>query len=269
MALTFGYPQTSEADLYKWKDDNGKTHFTDDPGKIPPQYRIKSKTKIQKDLPQAPKSAPSPVKEEVSKSVDESGEGKEAAKKFFRKEAIVRYEYFPDGQTMRYHQRQKIQALLDGVRSFPWAYMWTGTGSCVVRSKTPGFQIINQRQEDLRPEWTRLDTQFPHSLREGEEVEFVPFRWTNGGGMVALDGPSGRESGIATGVSFDGSVVVGSLGCPICGFEAFRWTSAGGMVGLGDMGDFTGQFGPLQGNCPANVAMRQPIDRWQGDCVRL
>lgn len=76
MALAFGYPQASEATLYKWKDDKGKTHFTDDSGKIPLQYRKKSKTKIQKDLPQA--STPSPVKEEVSKSVDESEGDKEA-----------------------------------------------------------------------------------------------------------------------------------------------------------------------------------------------
>jgi len=27
------------AKIYKWKDDNGKTHFTDSPSKIPPQYR--------------------------------------------------------------------------------------------------------------------------------------------------------------------------------------------------------------------------------------
>ena len=36
-AVTF--PQTLHAAIYKWKDDKGKTHFTDDRSKIPAQFR--------------------------------------------------------------------------------------------------------------------------------------------------------------------------------------------------------------------------------------
>ena len=51
------------------------------------------------------------------------------------------------------------------------------------------------------------------------------------------DLPGGSFFSIATGVSADGSVVVGS-GTPaltVSNREAYRWTAAGGMVGLGDL----------------------------------
>jgi probable HAF family extracellular repeat protein len=61
------------------------------------------------------------------------------------------------------------------------------------------------------------------------------FRWTSGGGMVGLgDLPGSGFQSLATGVSADGSVVVGQ-GLGASGFEAFRWTSGGGMSGLGDL----------------------------------
>ena len=52
-------------------------------------------------------------------------------------------------------------------------------------------------------------------------------RWTEGSGLVALDGAAGF--GIDT--NSDGSVVVGLVGVGTP--EAFRWTAAGGLVGLG------------------------------------
>jgi probable HAF family extracellular repeat protein len=60
------------------------------------------------------------------------------------------------------------------------------------------------------------------------------FRWTEGTGAVGLGYFEGStwESSRATGVSADGSVVVGgSYGAS--NFEAFRWTESGGMEALG------------------------------------
>ncbi|MBA3483694.1 MAG: PEP-CTERM sorting domain-containing protein [Pirellulales bacterium] len=48
------------------------------------------------------------------------------------------------------------------------------------------------------------------------------------------DLPGGDFRSVATGVSADGSTVVGFSGLG-AGQEAFRWTSAGGIVGLGDL----------------------------------
>jgi hypothetical protein len=44
-------PQISFAAVYKWKDDNGKLHFTDQPSKIPPKYRKKHGKPVYKSLP--------------------------------------------------------------------------------------------------------------------------------------------------------------------------------------------------------------------------
>ena len=41
----------SHSAIYKWKDENGKTHFTDNLSKIPPQYRKKDELKTMKGLP--------------------------------------------------------------------------------------------------------------------------------------------------------------------------------------------------------------------------
>jgi hypothetical protein len=40
----FLVPNTATAKMYKWKDDSGKTHYTDSPNKIPKKYRNKNKT---------------------------------------------------------------------------------------------------------------------------------------------------------------------------------------------------------------------------------
>ena len=58
------------------------------------------------------------------------------------------------------------------------------------------------------------------------------FRWTEATGMVGLGYLPGADSSTASGVSADGSVVVG-YSVPGNNWEAFRWTEAEGMVGLG------------------------------------
>jgi hypothetical protein len=45
------FPKTSGAAVYKWKDDNGKLHFTDQPSKIPLKYRKKHGKPIYKSRP--------------------------------------------------------------------------------------------------------------------------------------------------------------------------------------------------------------------------
>ena len=64
------------------------------------------------------------------------------------------------------------------------------------------------------------------------------FRWTQPGGMVDLgDLPGGLYSRTASGVSADGSIVVGSSvnRAPVPNGEAFRWRQSTGAVGLGDL----------------------------------
>ena len=55
LILVFASPSHSK--IYKWKDENGKTHFTDNPSKIPPQYRKKGELKTFKGVPAEPSQA--------------------------------------------------------------------------------------------------------------------------------------------------------------------------------------------------------------------
>lgn len=50
--LTFSVP--SHSAIFKWKDENGKIHFTDSLSKIPPQYRKKGDLKTMKGAPAEP-----------------------------------------------------------------------------------------------------------------------------------------------------------------------------------------------------------------------
>jgi probable HAF family extracellular repeat protein len=65
----------------------------------------------------------------------------------------------------------------------------------------------------------------------GQQTAGEAFRWTQAGGMTGLGFLPGHDRSWATGVSADGSVVVGFSG----GWtgNAFRWTQTGGMVDLG------------------------------------
>jgi probable HAF family extracellular repeat protein len=67
-------------------------------------------------------------------------------------------------------------------------------------------------------------------------IGYEAFRWTEDDGIVGLGHlPDGVFSG-ATGVSADGTVIVGySESGSESAYEAFRWTEAGDMQGLGDL----------------------------------
>jgi uncharacterized membrane protein len=71
------------------------------------------------------------------------------------------------------------------------------------------------------------------------------FRWTQATGLVPLGGaPGGFSSSSANGVSFDGSVIGGSVTNNTLGVShAMRWTSTGGMPSLGRLpGGSSGGF---------------------------
>jgi probable HAF family extracellular repeat protein len=75
-----------------------------------------------------------------------------------------------------------------------------------------------------------------YSSAPGVQYEREAFRWTAAGGMVGLGFLPGGLSSVATGVSSDGSVVVGhgpSTTGGGYGAEPFRWTANEGIVGLG------------------------------------
>jgi hypothetical protein len=82
----------------------------------------------------------------------------------------VVYEYLPDGQNMCQRKHFQVRALRPGVILFPDRYRWTGAGSCVVKSLTPGFIVANERREEF---WEYFDIKFPHPIHQGEDVDFT------------------------------------------------------------------------------------------------
>jgi len=68
------FPEAPVAAVYKWKDDNGKLHFTDQPSKIPPKYRKKHGKPIYKTIPQKGETSGSTRRSSVETAPIESEE---------------------------------------------------------------------------------------------------------------------------------------------------------------------------------------------------
>lgn len=60
LAISLALPLCASADIYRWSDESGTVHFTDDVSNIPQAYRDKATTVI-KEAPPAPEPPPPPV----------------------------------------------------------------------------------------------------------------------------------------------------------------------------------------------------------------
>jgi hypothetical protein len=60
--LFFLSPSVHGVTFYKWVDKNGVVNFTDDPGKVPPEYRDQAEREVEEDTasPKSPTPAPRP-----------------------------------------------------------------------------------------------------------------------------------------------------------------------------------------------------------------
>ena len=125
----------ADAAIYKWKDENGKTHFTDNPTKVPEAFRKKPFIKNPKSRKETPKargketqdkeaSEKQATTEKPAETEIKEGDKQEAAVNFL-KEDILRYEKFYSWPTSRSKFRavkgavagatSQKQALLDQV----------------------------------------------------------------------------------------------------------------------------------------------------------
>ncbi len=88
--------------FYKWKDEQGKVHFTDDPLKIPSQYRSPAKVEKRRGLPPPkpePVDSPEPEekeKDDGGKKVDEEERAAMQDALSFLKSDILRYKKYED-----------------------------------------------------------------------------------------------------------------------------------------------------------------------------
>lgn len=103
------FSQPAFSAVYKWKDDQGRTHFTDDEGKIPAQYRNKDKVKKVKGLTtrETPKTTP--------EEAEESEEGEEGSEE---KEATAEGEAGSEAGEEPSEEEKATLALLEEVKTF-------------------------------------------------------------------------------------------------------------------------------------------------------
>ena len=141
-----------------------------------------------------------------------------------RDEGLQPLDDLPGGTTSRARHASADGSVVVGLTNAQ-AFRWIDGGNVQGLGFLPGFA----QSEALR---TSADGKVVvgRSLGAAGPGQIVePFRWTDSGGMAAL----GRLNpaslfGEATGVSADGSIVVG-----FSGTEAFRWSSSTGIQGLG------------------------------------
>ena len=148
IVLVSGPVLFADAAIYKWKDENGKTHFTDDPTKVPEAFRKKPFVKNPKPRKETPKARDKEVQDkeasekqattkEPATTENKEGdqqkgltEGQRSAAEAvvnFLKEDILRYEKFYSWPASRSKFRAvkgavagatpQKQALLDQVSS--------------------------------------------------------------------------------------------------------------------------------------------------------
>jgi probable HAF family extracellular repeat protein len=107
------------------------------------------------------------------------------------------------------------------------AFIWTAVGGMVDLGALPGQ--VNSYASGISADGNVV---VGYSTGIYGQGGYRAFRWTAAGGMVDLgtlpDNNTSYISDFPTGVSADGSVVVG-----FSSNKAFRWTAAGGMVDLG------------------------------------
>lgn len=97
-------------------------------------------------------------------------------------------------------------------------------------------QLLNLIYQGLSP---KVSSDGSTIVGEGDfflDYDFYSYeaiRWTESGGIQRLGSLKARGDSRPTGVSGDGSIVVGLGDSDLGDSEAFRWTESGGMVGLG------------------------------------
>ncbi|HEY4311351.1 MAG TPA: hypothetical protein VGN12_18020 [Pirellulales bacterium] len=99
---------------------------------------------------------------------------------------------------------------------------------------------------------------------QNPDHDYEPFRWTSTGGFTSLVPPDPNSNLMATHVSGDGSVILGS---PLyAGVPSFRWTESTGAVNLGSFAG--GPMTPTNVSADGNVIVGS-IDTQYGQAFRL
>lgn len=111
IGLAFCWVLTSapaHAKIYKWKDEKGKTHFTNDPTKVPKSQNTEVETSQELMAP-APVETPDLPQIEDETSAEKSEEGKESLEEIYERFKIER----PEKKQSPERERESDQKLLN------------------------------------------------------------------------------------------------------------------------------------------------------------
>jgi probable HAF family extracellular repeat protein len=144
------------------------------------------------------------------------------------------------------------------------AFRWTESGDMVL----PPFYLYHSTVASGVSGDGSVIVGYGQSFDDYTNIDvYEAFRWTESGGMVGLgDLRGGRFYSVASDVSGDGSVIVGtSINVNGYGYEAFRWTESGGMVGLGDLpgGGFYSDNSRVSGDGSVIVGYSESVNGYE------
>ena len=115
------------------------------------------------------------------------------------------------------------------------AFHWTAGTGMVSLGNLPNGSFLSSSASDISGDGATI-VGYGNPVVSGYNFNlFRGFRWTQAGGMGEFGSLNGATNFEATGVSSDGSVVVGRSGQ-----QAFRWTQSDGITGLGVLAGYTG-----------------------------
>jgi len=160
----------SEAAVYKWKDETGKTHFTDDPNRVPEVFR---KEHFKRKLPPAIQKSNSPIKPEEKSTLEKDGvatekeeskkdEGLTAAEKSAAEAVIA----FFKKDIPRYDEIYKIPPgyRLNGIRK--WKTLKRTVVATIPQKKT----LVEQVSVSERPLFKEITIFLQKAIEADEEV---------------------------------------------------------------------------------------------------
>ncbi|MBN1854001.1 MAG: hypothetical protein JW829_14820 [Pirellulales bacterium] len=121
------------------------------------------------------------------------------------------------------------------------AFLWTQASGMRGLGDLPGIEFSSRATGVTADGLTVIGTGNYSSGSGPHPVTGEAFRWNELEGMVRMGFlPGGSQLSAATGVSSNGSVIVGYSQTASGSIEAFRWTSTDGMIGLGSLPGSTG-----------------------------
>jgi clan AA aspartic protease (TIGR02281 family) len=137
ICLTFFLPAIVGADFYRWQDQNGNWHCTDDYNKVPPRYRDRVKQEV---LPEQPVETPTVVS--TGRKPGDIAENKSKKKSVVAVPKTYKIKYTNENNSLM------VNVTINGNHTFPFV-LDTGASSVSLSRKTA--EELGYNPDDILP----------------------------------------------------------------------------------------------------------------------